>query len=151
MAWLELKIPPPVLGGLAFAVMPVAWYCRLWHLHLWPFPLAILSGVIGCVFLLPSWLQFFRAKTTISPTRPEKASRVVTTGVYGISRNPMYLGASFLLLAVALFFTDGVAVMMALLYPVYLNFFQIIPEERALEEKFGDEYREYKQRVRRWI
>ena len=63
----------------------------------------------------------------------------------------MYLGATIVLLGVGVFLDDWLALLSVPLFAVYLNYFQIIPEERALEERFGDEYREYKKRVRRWI
>ena len=63
----------------------------------------------------------------------------------------MYVGATLLLLAVSIFLDDGLALLSVLLFAVYLNYFQIVPEERAMEQLFGDEYRNYKKRVRRWI
>ncbi len=152
MRFLELKIPPPVLGVAALAVMLTAWFFQFCLIEIpYKILLSVCCGMVGCAVLLPSLFQFCCAKTTTMPHCPERASRLVVTGLYGISRNPMYVGATLILLALALFFEDGVAVMTALSYPIYLNFFQIIPEERALESKFAEEYREYKKRVRRWI
>ena len=152
MRFLELKIPPPVLGLLIFAVMVTLWYCRVCPLsNPWNLPVAVFFGLIGLVFLLPSLGLFRKAGTTINPTHPEKATNLVVTGMYRFSRNPMYVGATLLLLAVSIFLDDGLALLSVLLFAVYLNYFQIVPEERAMEQLFGDEYRNYKKRVRRWI
>jgi protein-S-isoprenylcysteine O-methyltransferase Ste14 len=152
MRVLELKIPPPIL-----AVPTVAAMLGLWWLHACPLPnpypflSAVLPAIIGTAFLLPSLIHFRKAKTTILPHCPEKATHLVVTGMYRYSRNPMYVGGTLLLLALAILLDDALALLPVPFYAVWLNYFQIIPEERALEQLFGDEYREYKSRVRRWI
>ena len=152
MQFLELKIPPPVLGPLAFVMMLALWRGQCCPLsNPWSIPMAALLGVIGLAFTFPSLLRFRNASTTILPTHPERAARLVTSGMYRFSRNPMYLGATLILLAIGLYFDDGLALLPVPLFAVYLNFFQIIPEERALDRLFGEEYRDYKKRVRRWI
>jgi len=94
---------------------------------------------------------FRKAHTTVNPLHPEKASHLVTGGIYQVSRNPMYLGMSVLLLAWAVFLASpwmllGVAVFMS-----YITRFQIQPEERALEDLFGEDFRAYRASVRRWL
>ncbi len=149
---MELKIPPPILALLTVAIILGLWYARLCPLtNPWAIPTAVLFIVIGVAFGFPSMVRFRKAGTTIKPTHPEKATRLVVNGMYRFSRNPMYLGATLILLGIAVFLDDGLALLPAPLFAVYLNCFQIIPEERALEELFGDEYRDYKKRVRRWI
>ena len=152
MQFLELKIPPPVLMPLAFAMMFGLWHGQFCPLsNPWSIPMAVLLGVIGLIFILPSLLRFRKTDTTIVPTHPERATRLVTSGMYRFSRNPMYLGATLILLAIGLYFDDGLALLPVPLFAVYLHFFQIIPEERALDRLFGEEYSDYKKRVRRWI
>ncbi len=149
---LELKIPPPILGLLTFAIMLGLWYCHIWPLaNPYSIPTAILFAVVGVAFGFPSMVRFRKVGTTIKPTNPEKASRLVVSGMYRFSRNPMYLGATSILLGIGIFLDDGVALLPVPLFAVYLNYFQIVPEERALEKLFGDEYRDYKKRTRRWI
>ncbi|HBT75761.1 MAG TPA: isoprenylcysteine carboxylmethyltransferase family protein [Planctomycetaceae bacterium] len=151
MRFLELKIPPPILVLLTVAIMLGLWYCRVCPLaNPWAIQVAALFAVVGITFGLPSMLRF-RKTGTIKPTHPEKATRLVVSGMYRFSRNPMYLGATSILLAIGIFLDDGLALLPVPLFAAYLNSFQIIPEERALEELFGDEYRDYKKRVRRWI
>ncbi|HBT76553.1 MAG TPA: isoprenylcysteine carboxyl methyltransferase [Planctomycetaceae bacterium] len=152
MQFLELKIPPPILALLTIALMLGLWCCRLCPLaNPWAIPMVALFAVVGIAFGFPSMVRFRKAGTTIKPTHPERATRLVVSGMYHFSRNPMYLGATLILLGIGIFLDDGLALLSVPLFAVYLNYFQIIPEERALEELFGDEYRDYKKRARRWI
>jgi len=100
-----------------------------------------LSGVIS----------FRQARTTVNPMAPEAATSLVVSGIYRFTRNPMYLGFLFFLLAVAAWLGNPVAVLAAPAFVLYLNRFQIGPEERALQSRFGWEYHTYSARVRRWI
>jgi len=95
--------------------------------------------------------QFLRSKTTISPVKPEKASKLVTTGLYQFSRNPMYLGLLLALLAWALWLGNAFNVLLAAFFVMYMNKFQILPEEEALLKLFGKEYTAYCTLVRRWF
>ncbi len=108
--------------------------------------LAVSLGLMGAAV----W-SFVAVKTTINPLRPARASHLVTTGVFAWSRNPIYLGDLLLLAALALWLGHVAAFVLLPLFVVYLNRFQIIPEEQALAGLFGDEYVSYKARVRRWV
>lgn len=96
-------------------------------------------------------LAFRAAKTTVDPRYPEKASTIVRTGVYRWSRNPMYLGLLLMLSAWAIYLAHGVAFVLLPGFVLYMNRFQISPEERAMQSSFGNEYRDYCKAVRRWI
>src|ERR1044071_2701900 len=96
-------------------------------------------------------LEFRRAKTTVDPVHPEEASVIVDTGIYGVTRNPMYLGILLLLAAGGAFLANAVPPAGPVLFVLYMNRFQIGPEERALTQVFGDPYRAYLARVSRWI
>ena len=82
---------------------------------------------------------------------PGAASSLVTSGIYRFSRNPMYLGFALALLAVAVYLAHPVAPAVLIGFVVYINRFQVEPEERALKAIFGDTFAEYAARVRRWI
>jgi protein-S-isoprenylcysteine O-methyltransferase Ste14 len=84
--------------------------------------------------------------------QPAQAASMVTSGVYRFTRNPMYLGM-FCLLAAWAAWLGRLAPLLAGLpaFVLYMNRFQIRPEERALEQRFGAAFREYAARVRRWI
>jgi protein-S-isoprenylcysteine O-methyltransferase Ste14 len=146
-----VRIPPPLfyvggfLAGVALELLfPVAALPRV---------LAVLAGVVGGGLWLAldgsAMLLFRRARTSVVPMRPTTA--LVTSGPYRFTRNPMYAGMAVLYVALALAF--GVIWALPLLPAViYLvDRLVIAREERYLEAKFGDEYREYKGRVRRWL
>lgn len=95
--------------------------------------------------------QFIRAKTTINPMAPDNADKLVIKGLYRISRNPMYLGVLFLLLAWAVYLQNILSFAPPILFVVFMTLFQIKPEEKALRKKFGTQYDEYSKSVRRWI
>jgi len=105
------------------------------------------SGIIAFV----AFAQFYWAGTTINPFRPECASRLITRGVFRLSRNPIYVSLLLLLLFHAIYLWSLPAFAGPAAFVAYVTRFQIVPEERALEAKFGAEFSEYKRRVRRWL
>ena len=102
-----------------------------------------LTGITGVV-------TFRKAHTTIDPITP-RASSLVTWGVYSVSRNPMYLGGLIMLLGWGLFVSNAVAFVVLPMYVLYINRFQIAPEERALRSLFEATYVAYQAQVRRWL
>lgn len=100
---------------------------------------------------LSAVLSFKKHQTTVNPTRPENASKVVDSGIYAFSRNPMYLALLLLLIAVAFFISNLSAFFIIPLFIAYISKFQITPEEKALISLFGQHYIDYQQKVRRWL
>ena len=96
-------------------------------------------------------VQFRRAGTTVNPLSPGNARRVVTTGVFAWTRNPMYLGMAAALVGLSTWLGTWPALLVAAAFCAYLTRFQIVPEERALHDLFGEPYARYCRRVRRWI
>jgi protein-S-isoprenylcysteine O-methyltransferase Ste14 len=153
MRALEYKIPPPVVAALVAGAM--------WGVSALPpsLPLAPTVGrvvaavlaVAGITFDLLGVLAFLRSKTTINPLRPAKASALVTGGIYRITRNPMYVGLALLLLAWAVYLSSLWPFLGPVLLVLYIDRFQIAPEERVLGGLFGEEYARYAARVRRWL
>ena len=113
--------------------------------------LALLIGLLGGAVAFVSVYIMRRAGTTVDPVFPERASRLVTTNVFGISRNPIYLALLLMLLALSLWAGNVLAFLWCATFTWHLTCFQIKSEEKALLEKFGEEYLAYKKRVRRWI
>lgn len=113
--------------------------------------LVVMLVLAGLVVAMSGLLAFVRARTTVNPKAPERSSAVVSSGIYRYTRNPMYLGFVFLLTAWAVYLGHLVPWLLIPLFMVFLTRLQIRPEERALTKLFGDEYREYRQRVRRWL
>jgi protein-S-isoprenylcysteine O-methyltransferase Ste14 len=153
MNWLELRIPPVPLAVLFGAVMwLVAWLSPALRIALPGTGIATLVlCVSGGLFGLAGVIMFRLARTTPNPVRPSTASTIVTTGVYGLSRNPMYTGLLLALSGWAAHLSNPLVLVFLPLFVVYMNRFQIIPEERALSAKFGDDYAKYTRTVRRWI
>ena len=112
---------------------------------------AIILAVAGVATAIAGIVTFARAKTTLNPTTPEASSALVSWGIYRITRNPMYLGLLLVLTAWAVFLTNPLPFLLLPVYMLYINRFQIAPEERALTSLFGREFAAYQSRVRRWI
>lgn len=153
MRALEHKIPPPIVALTIAAAMwavagvtpafPVATGLRT--------SLALLVTLIGGAYAIAGTVSFRRAKTTVNPLKPASASSLVTSGIYGVTRNPMYVGLLMALVATGIYLATIAALVGPLLFMLFIHRFQIVPEERALAEKFGPQYTEYAQRVRRWL
>ena len=109
----------------------------------------ILSIALAVFILASAFLKFKRARTNLEPWKPTTA--IVSDGVYGFSRNPIYLAFTLFYLGAAFLFNS--LWLLALLVPVLfvMRYAVIAREERYLENKFGAGYSDYKRRVRRWI
>ncbi|MAM87862.1 MAG: protein-S-isoprenylcysteine methyltransferase [unclassified Hahellaceae] len=153
MAALDKKIPPLVLLGAAAAGM--------WGLSMvlpgfaLPNALRLLTAMIllvaGDGVCLAGVVEFSRARTSVDPRKPEASSSLVTSGIYSVTRNPMYVGFTSILLAWAAWLSSPWSLLIVGAFVVYLDRFQIQPEERALEEIFGHIFADYCRKVRRWI
>jgi len=150
---LELKVPPDVVWVLVAGAM---WLASRYTPRL-GLPSPIRVGVaslltVGGVWLMGSARMLLEeANTTWRPMTPRQASAVVSTGVYHLSRNPIYLGMLLVLAGLAILLSSPAALAVSALFVVYLDRFQIEPEERALSDVLGQEYLEYLATVRRWI
>ena len=105
----------------------------------------------GMAVALAALIQFYRARTSVDPLKPEKASSLVTHGVYSFSRNPMYLALLLILLAWGLKLGNAFNTLLAAGFVSLMNRLQIRREEASLMEKFGKEYSKYCSEVRRWF
>ncbi|POA85907.1 MULTISPECIES: methyltransferase family protein [Pseudomonas] len=153
MQALENRIPPPLVAVL-FAVLMGLFARGLPGLD----PglgtrllLALPLVMAGLLFVLAGGLAFRRAKTTVNPLKPVSASALVTSGIYQYTRNPMYVGFALWLLAWGLYLASPLVLLGVLGFVLYMNRFQIYPEERALGQLFGADFAAYRQRVRRWL
>ena len=105
--------------------------------------------VSGLALLATFNMSFNRSGTAVEPWKPTTA--IVTSGPYGMTRNPAYLGMALVYVGIA-FLADAPWALVPLpLVLVVIHHGVIRREERYLERKFGSEYLDYKQRVRRWI
>ncbi|MBV6422900.1 MAG: hypothetical protein NAOJABEB_00687 [Steroidobacteraceae bacterium] len=154
MRQLEHRIPPPVVALLTALAM--------WLVTRLPTPLplslpfaariavAMVLATLGVAFAVAGVLAFRAARTTVNPITPEAATALVRTGVYRLTRNPMYLGLLLCLTAWAVWLTNLLSFCVLPAFVAYMNRFQIGPEERALRARFGREFEEFAARVRRW-
>ena len=148
---MALRIPPPIMA----MIFGIAIYLTG---HLFPefytpynTIYAILSHVSG-VFLIALSIRKLRSiGTTISPINIKQTSSLVTDGTYQLSRNPMYLGLTLNLAAISLWFNMLGGLFLVIIFVCYLNRFQINHEETVMNEKFGDKFIKYKNRVGRWF
>jgi protein-S-isoprenylcysteine O-methyltransferase Ste14 len=152
MPSLNHKIPPPVVGLLIGAAM---WWVARYGPVVLPPGLGYLAAAVflvaGLVFGLLGVAAFRASKTTVNPLDLHRSSALVTGGVYQITRNPMYVGMCFVLLAWAAYLSALLPFLGPVVFVLYITRFQIQPEERALEQLFGDEFVQYRIRVRRWL
>ena len=150
---MKLRIPPALLFVMCaalgwvlsrqFAVLDIRWaYVSV---------LGWITVFFGAALLVISVKAFVRARTTVNPLDPAKADKLVTTGLYRISRNPMYLAMAIVLLGEALLLANFAAFAAPAIFVLAITRLQILPEESALRRIFGDQYRGYCQNTRRWI
>ena len=107
--------------------------------------------ISGLIIILSAIILFKKYQTTITPLNPSNATKLITDGIYKFSRNPMYLGLLLMLMGISIILNLTGGVFLIPLFILYLNLFQIIPEEDAMVDLFKDEFLEYKENVRRWI
>ena len=153
MRLLELRIPPPVVGLIiAGGMWIVAHLSAVLQLpELVRLSLAVVLGAIGVAVAIAGVMSFRRARTTVSPLKPETSAALVSTGVYSFTRNPMYLGMALALFAWAVYLSSIWSLLGPVLFVLYIARFQIVPEERVLDRLFGAPFAAYKKRVRRWL
>ena len=150
---MKLKIPPPLQALIIASLM--------WGLdQLMPVAKIIIPGklvfiillvILGSLIDLSAIYAFVKVNTTVNPLKPDSASTLVISGIFKFSRNPMYLGMLLLLTAWAIWLGNFFNVALLVLFPLYITFFQIKPEEKALTELFSDSYIQYCAETRRWI
>lgn len=153
MKELELRIPPPLITLIFVIDMWILdWLIPVGHFELVAKGSVSLTFlIIGLVLPAAGVLSFRRHQTTVLPMKPEKTTALVTTGIYRLTRNPMYLGMLFILVAWGIWLGHIASLLMLPLFVWYLNRFQIKPEERALQAKFGNDFTQFCREVRRWL
>jgi protein-S-isoprenylcysteine O-methyltransferase Ste14 len=150
---LDLRIPPPIVGLCIAGFMWLA--ARVLPMLDFPLPareiVAASLAAAGLLIDVTGIASFIHARTTVNPLKPQATSTLVTTGVYKLTRNPMYLGMLLMLLAWAAYLANAAAIALIPIFVIYLNRFQIGPEERVLTTLFGDQFAAYRKRVRKWL
>lgn len=145
-----VRIPPPVLTA---AVILIAYLLDFYF----PFPISesslVIPGValitLACLIALIAVIGFFKFKTHVEPWKP--TSTIISSGVYRLSRNPIYLAFAIINVGMGFLLNSGWILLSVVALIPLLQLMVISREERYLEAKFGEDYLQYKRRVRRWI
>ena len=145
------KIPPPLL----VLILIISNYFSSKKIDLILLPnqnlISLIILLIGVVILINTILKFIKFKTTIDPIKFKKVNKLITSGIYKYSRNPMYLCLLMVVISSSIFFLNVFSITTPFIFYYWINRFQIKREENFLTKKFGKEYLLYKTKTRRWI
>ena len=146
-----LKIPPPLL----VLILVISNYFSSKKIDLILLPnqdiTSIIIFLIGMLILINPIFKFIKSKTTIDPIKFKKVNKLITSGIYKYSRNPMYLGLLMIVISTSILYLNILSITTPFLFYFWINRFQIKREEIFLREKFGKEYLLYMTKTRRWI
>ena len=146
-----VKIPPP----LVFLIVLLATYGM--H-YFWPIGIGSVSVfkyigmavvVLGIVIIIIASISFKQTETNIEPWKP--TTKIITAGIYGYSRNPIYLALCLVQMGMGIFLNSLWVLIGVIITAILLYHIAIIKEELYLETKFGEEYVQYRIKVRRWL
>ena len=146
-----VKFPPPFV----FLILMFAAYCMQ---HFWPIGIGSSSGlkyigvavaVAGVCIVLLTGRSFKRAETNIEPWKP--TTRILSTGIYAYSRNPVYVAFCLVPIGIGIFLNNFWILVSFVPSSFLVYHIAIRKEEMYLERKFGEEYLQYKNQVRRWL
>ncbi len=146
-----LKIPPPLL----VLVLVISNYFSSKTIDLILLPnqnlISFIIFLFGMLILINPIFKFIKSRTTIDPIKFKKVNKLITSGIYKYSRNPMYLGLLMIVISTSIFYFNIFSITTPILFYFWINRFQIKREEIFLSEKFGKEYLLYMNKTRRWI
>ena len=147
------RIPPLLLTdmlGLVILTSSMV-FPRLYPFTFFVLAATVLLTVMGILFAVLGVISFRKRGTTVNPIKLDQATALVASGVYRVSRNPMYVGFLLVLTALTVYSGNILSMILVVLFFLYMNFVQIASEESALARLFGLAYNEYKTKVRRWL
>jgi protein-S-isoprenylcysteine O-methyltransferase Ste14 len=153
MSSLELKVPPPAVA-LVFGFLMWLASSLLAPVEFPAGPrvtAALTFASLGLAFGISGMVSFWPAKTSMNPNKPAATAALVTSGPFRFTRNPMYLSLLLYLSGWAVYLSAALAFLFLPAFVLYMNQFQIKPEERVLSALFGQGYAAYMKRVRRWL
>ena len=151
MISIKTKIPPPLVA-LIFGILVIYSKSTFPKIEIgWGGFFGSFMIIIGLIIILSAIIQFKKYKTTITPLNPSNATKLIVHGIYKFSRNPMYLGLLLILFGISIILNPIGGLLFVLLFILYINHLQIIPEESAMLDLFKDDFLKYKENVRRWI
>ncbi len=146
-----LKIPPPLL----VLILVISNYFSSKKIDLIFLPnqnlISLIILLVGVLILITPIFKFIKSKTTIDPIKFKKVNKLITSGIYKYSRNPMYLGLLMIVTSTSIFYLNIFSIITPIIFYCWINRFQIKREEIFLTEKFGKDYILYMTKTRRWI
>ena len=146
-----LKIPPPVI----VLILAVSNFLSSKKIDIINIPnqtlVSIIILLIGVFILIVPVSKFIKSKTTVNPIKFKKVNKLITSGIYKYSRNPMYLGFLMIVISTSIYYLNIFSIITPILFYFWINRYQIKREEIFLREKFGKEYLLYTTKTRRWI
>ena len=148
--YLNTKIPPPIVTLLCIGIIYL-FGNQIEYSEPDLKVVGIIFLILGLIIIFSAVLKFIKTKTTVDPTRPYKTSNLVINGIYKITRNPMYLGMLFLIMAYAIYNNNVMGCIIIPIFIFYINKFQIEPEEIEMRKKFGESFENYCKKVNRWL
>ena len=147
---LKTKIPPPLITLICILIIyffeKEFIFFEDWNIYISGF--FLLWGLVIIAFAV---FKFAKTKTTVDPTKPSKTSSLVISGIYRITRNPMYLGMLFLIISFTFYKLSLAGAIIIPSFIFYINKYQIEPEEYEMRKKFGENFEDYCKKVDRWI
>lgn len=147
------RVPPLALVLVLSALMYVADF-HVPSYDAYPVPrlaFCVMSVIVGGIFTGLGVSRFRFHKTTVNPSSPDTATALVTSGVYSVTRNPMYVGFVIALVGWGSYLGNVASLVFVPAFVLYMNYVQIPLEEKALAAVFGECYSDYKSRIRRWL
>ena len=145
------RIPPPIV---TFICGISIYYSKSFFNQFLNFSnngISLFLLILGLIIFISAVRSFRKQKTTVNPLKPKQASSLVTSGIFRFSRNPMYLGMLIILLSISFKFNLLGGIIISLSFFIFITKFQILPEEEAMNELFGDKFTQYSNTTRRWI
>jgi len=143
-------LPPAYLLASIVAMVALRFLLPGWQII--AFPLALLGlapAALGLALSVVADQAFKKHRTTVKPF--QESTALVTSGAYAISRHPMYLGFALILLGLAICMGAVTPFVVVPLFVILMELVFIRAEEQMMEAKFGQAWRDYKKKVRRWI
>ncbi len=145
----KLFIPPTLIAYCILLMIAFYFFIPQFNLIKVPYNLVgILIAFSGFVLMGKSRDLFRKHQTTL---KIEKSKYLINEGVFSITRNPMYLGMSILLIGFSIFSTNLISLVLPFTFMKIVSSIFIPKEEQLLFETFGEDYLEYKKKVKRWI
>jgi len=147
----SVKFPPPLV--FIFMMLAGAGIHYISPIHLGVIQLSKYFGLgvilLGIFIIVLAAKTFKRAKTNIEPWKP--TTTIVSSGIFAYSRNPIYIAFCLVTIGIGIFF-NSLWIIISFLPSAIIIYYMVIKKEEAyLEEKFDEEYKNYKEKVRRWI